>query len=224
MRSLHFVIPVVHYLFHMVFVWDSFEADHWIQACWLTLAPDLLFHAEMGKKSFWESPSLTFMGNLLARLVFSPHQETYTRFAHFSIADPPIHLTVWEIPYNGQLVCTLLGEHSALSSLWEHIHNILWESWAELCGMMVFSFCGLHIFHALFLRILDKVKRSNYWNTSTMKSIQLSKGFKRFSAGFYSSGQKLQLYKLTAIFLKTSIVKWIAEENMVGGFLSKEKP
>lgn len=54
----------------------TLKADPWIQTCWLTLAPDLLFHAERRKKKgCWESPSLTFMGNLLAQLVLFLFQD-----------------------------------------------------------------------------------------------------------------------------------------------------
>lgn len=98
---------------------STWKSDPWIQPCWLTLAPDLLFQAERRKekkKSFWESPSLTFMGNLLAQLVLFPFKiKTHSPFPHFSIPAPPPHTSnftwlFWEIPHNGQLVCTLPGK------------------------------------------------------------------------------------------------------------------
>lgn len=70
----------------------TWKADLWI---WLTLAPDPLFHAESRKKSFWESPSLTFMGNLLAHLVFFSLLRLKHRllFLIFPYPAPPIPQT-----------------------------------------------------------------------------------------------------------------------------------
>lgn len=113
---------------------DSLKAGFWIRPGWLMLPPDLLFHDETRKKSFWESPSLTFMGNLLAHLAFSPHQHR-RKNSWFSTADPPIHPAAHGC-FGKSL---LMGSSSALCWLntlllppppREHIHYILGAAWA----------------------------------------------------------------------------------------------
>lgn len=124
------------------------------------------------------------MGNLLAQLVLFPFKiKTHSPFPHFSIPAPPPHTSnftwlFWEIPHNGQLVCTLPGKLHFFP-LWEHIHRILWKSWVYPCGMMVFSFCKTALcFHAVF-SILDGAERNNCWNTSAMKRMQIWKDINR---------------------------------------------
>lgn len=130
------------------------------------------------KKSFWESPSLTFMGNLLAILVFFFLSTLkHSRFPDFSIP-PPSHTSSftwlhWEIPHNGQLVCTLSGKVCFFPPLGTIPLHFL-----EIVGVTVW-YDGVFLlenvlmcFHAVF-SILERGKRNNCWNTSAMRRMQI---------------------------------------------------
>lgn len=87
----------------------------WSRLSWLAVAIDVLFHtAEEKMLSFWESPSLMFMGNLAAVFIFFPLSKIKTNtpaFSFFPHGGPPIRLTshgcFGKSLNNGQRVCAL---------------------------------------------------------------------------------------------------------------------
>lgn len=178
-------------------VYYTWKAVSWIQPCWLTLAPDLLFHAERRKKKFWESPSLTFMGNLLAHIVFF----SFLRLKHILLFlvfhTSPSH-TSHAVGCFGKslimgslsIVCLANCNFSPLGS--RPLHSL------EKVGVTVWCYGVFFLQNALCFQtlfsILDRAKRNNRWNTSTMQRMQKWKAINRFSYNLDSMRQTVAKY------------------------------
>lgn len=177
-------------------VYYTWKAVSWIQPCWLTLAPDLLFHAERRKKKFWESPSLTFMGNLLAHIVFF----SFLRLKHILL-----FLVFHTSPSHTSHAVGCFGKSLIMGSLSIvclancnffpfRITSIAFFGKSGCnCVYGVFFLQNALCFQTLF-SILDGAKRNNRWNTSTMQRMQKWKAINRFSYNLDSMRQTVAKY------------------------------
>lgn len=138
-----------------------------------------------GKKKFWESPSLTFMGNLLAHIVFF----SFLRLKHILL-----FLVFHTSPSHTSHAVGCFGKSLIMGSLSIvclancnffpfGITSIAFfgKSGCNCVVLWCFLSAERTVFPDSFFSILDRAKRNNRWNTSTMQRMQKWKAINRFS-------------------------------------------